>query len=733
MLIIYPLLIIAILFFLGFGITYLILPSETKKYSFWLIPWFGIIAAILFLVISSFLGVPVRISAVLLILFSLIVNMYVLKKRKKIITLGDLKENLLIAILITGSILFLIRPLIKISNSSTTISFGNNDIIAYVVGSDYLINNSIQKTIYDPNAINVNDIILGPFRFGPTILYSFFAFIFNLEPYQVTYILQAAIYPLVAPLIYILIRLIYKKTYVGLLLSFFITVFNVNLLYMFYHNFFPHIIFRGTLCFILIFLLLYFDRIKSKKNKVFFNIYDLIISVGLIAAFFSYQEAMVIFLIFPLSAYIIILSIIKKNFSYIEKLIRIGFITLIIGMQSVIYSFSFLFYLISFLNQNSVIGWQLFRSKIPFANPFEALGFYSIHEFLPLPNLISIFLSFMVTFIIIIGISKSKHKLLLTILLTYYALILLRSWFITPNFFNYGRALSYSLPIFIILFSVGLLCLLEKNKKIKIFFLTTLIALELFSAYKLNQRFIREGFSVDKAYLTLKNIQTNKNIINKPLYLEYDLDSNLPLWNYLWTRYFLSLNKFPIKSETIKAFSENDLVLVRDQNTNSRALKIFLKDVIWENEFFKIGRLCKSDKCLVNTKEDLSKIIFGKTSFEDSLLISGWSVSEPESRWAEGKQSSLRLVNNKAKTRIIIEALTLKEPQNVEVLIDGIVVGSFSPTTEFKTYSVMLSSPLSQGLHTLTFTYSNSYKPSEIFQSADNRELSVNFRQIRLE
>lgn len=735
---IYSLLIIAILFFLGFGITYLLLPTEVKKYSFWLIPWFGIITAILFLVISSFLGVPVKISAIVLLIFSLITNAFVISKRKNLITFGDLKENLLTSILIAGSVFFLIYPLIKISNYPTTISFGNNDISAYVEGADYLIDNSIQKSFYTQTNAGVKDILLGAFRFGPTILYSFFSTVLNLNPYEVSYILQVAIFPLVAPLIYLLIEILYKKSFIGLFLSFFISVFNINLLYMSYHNFFPHTIFRGLLCFTLIFILLYFSHLKKKVNEPFLNNYDLIISLGLGAAFLSYQEAMVVFLIVPLAVYVFILALIKKNTVYIDKLLKIGFITLVVAFQSVIYSFRFLFYLVSFSNSKAVIGWQLFRSKIPYANPFEALGFYSIHEFPPLPNLLAILLSTLVLFIIIYGIFKTKKKLLSTTLLIFYLLILMKSWLVTPNFFDYGRTLSYTLPIFIILFSVGFSDLFKDNKKIGIIFLATLIGLELFSAYKLNKRFIRESFSVDKTYLTLKEIQSEKKIINEPLYLENDIDPNIPYWNYVWTRYFLNLNKFPITSEVSKikgkrvVVSENNLVLIHKSNAYPHSLKILLNDIIWENDFFKIGRLCKSDKCLISTKEDLSKIIFGKTSFEDSLLISGWSAGEPESRWAEGKQSSLKLINNKEKTKIIIEALTLKEPQTVEVSIDDVLVGSFSPSLEFKMYSVALSSPLSQGLHTLVFTYSNTYKPSEIFGSADNRELSVNFKQIRL-
>lgn len=740
MLIIYSLLILVILFFLGFGISYLILPSKVKKYSFWLIPWFGIIISILFLVILSFLGIPVKISSLLLLFSTLIINLFVLIKRKNLIFFGDLKENLVTLILIGGSILFLLNPLIKNSNFPTTISFGNNDITAYVEGADYLIDNSIQKSFYTQTNSGVQDILLGSFRFGPTILYSFFSFILNLKPYEISYILQATIFPLVAPLIYLFMNVVYKKTYVGLLLSFFITVFNVNLLYMLYHNFFPHTIFRGLLCFLLIFILLYFVDFKKKKKELFLSKYKLIISLGLSAAFFSYQEAMAVFFIIPLVLYVIVLVLIKKNTIYIDKLLKIGFITSIINLMSVIYSFRFLFYLFLTSTKDQFIGWQLFRSKIPFANPFEALGFYSIHEFPPLPNILAIILTILVITVIILGLYKSKYKVFTTIFLVFYTSILIRSWFVTPNFFDYGRALSYTLPLFIILFSIGFSFLFEKNKKISLIILIILLGLELFSAKKLNSRFIIEKLSVSKEYLSLKDIQNNIKIINEPLYLENDIESSIPHWNYIWTRYFLNLNKIPITSEVSKIKGkrvmvlENNLVLIHKSSSYAHSLKILLNDIIWKNDFFKIGRLCKRDNCLKNSNEDLSKIIFGKTSFEDSLLISGWSVSEPESRWAEGKQSNLRLVNKGGeKSKIIIEASTLKEPQNVDISIDDKFAGSFSPLTEFKIYNITLRNPLPPGVHKINFTFSNTYKPSEVYKSADNRNLSVNFKQIKLE
>ena len=734
---IYTLLIITILFFLGLGITYLLIPEDLKKYSFWLIPWFGIVTSIVLLVVLSFLGIPVKISAYLLFSLSLILNIFILLKKRQLIFFGDLKENILIFLLICGSLFFLLHPLIKAHNYPTTISLGNNDIIAYVVGSDYLIDNSIQKAIYDTKVGGANDIILGPFRFGPTILYSFFSYIFGLKPYQITYILQAAFFPLVAPLIYILIKILYKKTYIGLLLSFFITVFNVNLLYMFYHNFFPHTIFRGLAYFLLIFFLLYFYK-TDKKEKTFINKFDLIISLGLAAGFFSYHEAMLVFLVAPFGICVIALSLLKRSMVYIGKMIKIIFVTVLIGLPSVIFSFRFLFILFSMSIKNQFIGWQIFRSKIPYANPFEAMGFYSIHHFRPMPNFLAILSSSLVLGTIAFGLLKSKFKVFISILLVFYSIILIRAWIIVPNFFDYGRAISYTLPVFIIAFSIGFAYFFEKFKLLSILPIVVLLSLELFSAKKLDTRFLFERFSVDKGYISLKDIRTKTQLIKKPGLIENQIDTNLPLWNLIWTPYFLNLNTPPItiaNYDVNNKIPEDSLVLISKIQRNFRTPKILFNNIIWENQYYKIGNICNVEDCLIKSKLKLNEIIIGKNDYEDSLLVNGWNIGESENRWANEKESTLRLVTKgNSPAKLTVEVLSLNNPQEMTVYLNDQLLGKISVDKEWKIYSLPINYQLSQGVQKIKFVYSHGYRPMDVIPgNVDSRTLYVNFKEIKLE
>lgn len=737
---IYSILVLAILFFIGFGVDYIFIPKNLKKFFFWLIPWFGIIFTILFLVVLSFLGLPVKITGPLLIVLSALINIYSIYKKRFSIKETISFEEILMGVCIGLGTIFLLLPLIKISNFPTTISFGNNDIIAYIEGADYLIDNSIQKTIYTITSLGVGDIILGSFRFGPTILYSFFAFIFGLRPFQISYILQATIFPLTAPLIYLLIKIFYKKTYIGLLLSFFITVFNVNLLYMVYHNFFPHTIFRGLMCFTIIFLVEYFNQEKKQKKQTI-NKFDLIISLSLSAAFFSYQEAMLVFFIIPLGLCIAVAMILKKNISvYLDKLVKISLISLTISLSSIIYSFRFLFYLLSVSSKSQFIGWQLFRSKLPYANPFEAMGFYSIHHFPPMPTLIAILLSLFILATILIGVFRSKFKIYTLIFLIFYVIILIKAWIINPNFFDYGRVLSYTLPLFIILFSIGFISLFKKHKLFLVILLTVLISLELFSARKLYARFLSERLLVDKGYISLKDIQNkNKNIIiKKPIYIENQFDENIPLWNRIWTSYFLSLNspKIIIASDiNPQSISDGSFVLISKLLRNFRSPKLLTSKVVWENPYYEIGYLCNSDSCLLKQNKDISVLEIGNNKFEDSLLISGWGKNEGNSRWATNKESVIRLVTkNKLPAKLTIEVLSLKEPQEVTVYLNKQQLGKISIKKDWENYSLPIPYILNPGVNEIRFIYSNSYKPADIIPgNLDERNLYVNFRRIVLE
>lgn len=730
---IYSLLTISTLFFLGYGLTLLITPKKLKVHSFWLTPWFSIFFLIFFLVIFGLLGFSVKQISPLLIFILVLLNIVALFIKKLSFKVNPLKE-VVILIFIVFSILFNCRPLITGVKSLTAVSFGNNDIIAYAEVSDYLVDHSIRYSFKDKNA---NNMITSNYRWV-SIIFSFFQNIFQLKGFQFVYLFQVILFSLTIPTIYILFKILHKDSILGLIGAMFLFTFNINLLYILYHNFLGQIFFWGIEVFLLIYLFSYLSIQEINTNDSFK--YNLIIGSVMSVLFFSYHEG-VIFIIAPVALFFLIRLIKQTNIIfYTRNFIIIFFITGFTSFFSIINAIKIDFMQAFIGYPGAPIGWQLFRSKIPFANPYEALGFYSIHSFEPLPVVLSLIFSILVLGILIKGIWHSKGKLLLTSFLTVYVIFYYWTSISQHNFFSYNRALTYTLPLIIVLFTIGLVNLFDNKrlKKYKGLFLMSLIFLVLYSAKKLSFRFNTEYLSVGKDYQSLKNIQNDNEFINEKIYLENNINTNIPYWNDIWIHYFLNLNKYPISTVFFKKeqkifVPQDGLVLIHKRNKYVNTPRIILNDIIWENNFFELGRLCSSNDCLMNSKIYLSEIYFGKNSFEDSLLISGWSNPESGTRWAEGKTSSIRLfVKEDIKSKIIIEALTLMEPQKMEILIDNQLVGSLYLTKEFKEHEINFENPLTSGVHLIIFKFSNTYKPSLVSQSSDSRDLSANFKQIKL-
>ena len=175
------------------------------------------------------------------------------------------------------------------------------------------------------------------------------------------------------------------------------------------------------------------------------------------------------------------------------------------------------------------------------------------------------------------------------------------------------------------------------------------------------------------------------------------------------------------------------MILLSKTQTFNESTKVLLKSIVWQNQYYQLGRLCNNVECLLNRPEDLSGVTLGKDSFEDSLLLTGWSSKESVNRWAQGKESTLRLaVKDTNYRRISFEALTLSEPQSITVYFDEKLLGTKSLSTQWQQYEFLLPKKISKNVYRIRFTYSHTYKPSEVLNSTDTRDLAVNFRWVKL-
>ena len=689
----YPFINIVFLFLLGFGLTFLVLPKSLRSFWLWLSPWTTIITAIFYFVVMSLFGLSMKQTFGPYITICLIAGIYVLVKIKPTININK-KEDFALIILVGLTLVLNLSPLIRRDKMLTSISMGNNDIIVYVATGDYLKDHSIRESFKTKVELTIGTLLQGGYRWGTPIINSFFLTLLNLQGYQYTYVSQVVLFSIFLPLLYILFKILFgRSNMAGLIIVGIFTGFNANLLYMLYHDFFGQILFWGIEILIFIFFYNYFDSPKIKINK--FNIYDFILGILITILFFSYHEPAV-FMLVPLGIFLLINFFLRKknSGSYFFALLRIVSISVITGATSIFHALIVDFQQAFMSDPNQPIGWQLFRNKIPYANPFEAMGFWSIHNFEPMPTIITVALSIFIIIIIIKGLLNSRQKILSISYLLVFFLIYYWSIFNKHNFFAYNRALTYTLPFIVVLFSIGLISLYKKQKYFWSVIIVILISFELWSAIKLNKRFIKEHLSVEKSFISI-----------------------------------LDDNKFENR------VPNNSLVLISKPTPWFSSRKIIFKDIIWSNDYYQLGHICNNDDCLIKSKYKLNGIKIGDNEFEDSLLINGWNIGEGETRWADKEESTLRLVTKDTyPANLTIEALSLNKPQEMTIYVDEELLGKVSIDIDWKNYTLSIPYSLNPGVHKIKFIYSNGYRPMDIIPgNLDSRILYVNFKQIKLE
>src|SRR3989344_7965932 len=139
---IYPILTIIFLFFLGYGTTMFFLPNKLREFSLWLSPWLAIVFLIILLTIFSLLGLSINQSSPIIIVLLTILNIFALFKYKHFHQF-NLRNSIIIGLFIGTSLLLSLYPLLRHVKFLTAITMGNNDIVIYAQVSDYLIDHSI--------------------------------------------------------------------------------------------------------------------------------------------------------------------------------------------------------------------------------------------------------------------------------------------------------------------------------------------------------------------------------------------------------------------------------------------------------------------------------------------------------------------------------------------------------------------------------------------------------------
>jgi hypothetical protein len=729
-LLVYILLTIVLLTVFGFGLTAIIFPKINKPHILLLSPWIAIIVIIFFGVFFGLAGLTVNQWAKPLSIFLAVLSLYKWQQtyyRERLIS----RRYILIALIVLATIIFNLSPLFIKYKFLTTLSMGNNDAQAYSLVPDYLKDHSLKYCLHNevPKAVE----ILIPFgsRWGPPVITAFFLTLFSLQGYQFITIFQAVLFALALPLLLILWQLLYPKLRIGEWISVLLVALNVNLLYFLYHNFFSQTLFLGFNLFFIILLVMYPPRHKSFFTL---NRQELMYAITLTVLFFSYSEA-VLFILIPMS--LIVLTMILRPhlfFIFLFSYTRIFILTFIFGFFSITHAFNFItgYRVQDFYNP---IGWQVFRTRLPYPNPFEAMGFWSIHSFPPLFMPLAIGLSLLVVFLIIKGILATKHRLTITVFLVSYLSFIAVFAFFKPNFWYYNRAIVYAIPLMTVIFGGGLVVIFRNKLKHTVFFGLILIFVAGFNAIKLNRKFLSVHLAVDKPLVSLQNLMPI--ISGNTVFSQNVTRPAQPVWDELWQEYFLEpeidfINSQEFQKQNIH-LTDDDYILLSKTNRYTPRLNLLLTNKIWESRNFVIGQTCQNDDCLLKSSQDLSAIIVGKTEGEDSLIGSGWEARDADSRWTSSSSATLKLINKEPATYFTFTARSLASPQNLTIKIDNIQSIQIGLSDQWQTYKAVIPSEVAPGLHHIQLTFSHLYRPIDRFETDDSRTLTGDFKQIKLE
>lgn len=587
--------ILFILFFVGYGFTSIFIPEKLRKDSFFLIPWMGVILIAVIGITLSITQIPILYSKYIIFVIATLLTIYSIINKKALFLFS--KDTPFLSLLTVICLLFNLLPLLLKYGYLTTISLGNLDPLSYVNVAEYLIYHPIfiKPEIFSsqPHFRAVGDLLYYSYRWGSPVILSFFSSIFDLRSYKIYSILITLLFSLSLPLVYLLAKNLINKSSKLLIFLLFLTYgMNSIILYILYNVFFAQFIFAGIFILTIILLNSYFSDNNIKNMQ--FNNYDLLIALGFSSMASIYPEG-IFFAIGPLVIFAFINLFFKRKFQTQIYLIKIILLTIIINPIVLGNALHWDYTIFFSSTKSSFIGWE----KVRYSTPFIMTGFYNLFYYKNLPILADIILSLPIMGICLYGLRKIKHTFFVISYLCIFGLFYILYWFIYPNYYLHLKLVSYLLFIFSIVFSVGLLFVFNRIRSKFLLFTTLIIIsfLSLRSAIRTVNQLYYHARAVDKKLISLEELNSNVNIneffFTSDVFLgEYDL------WKRLWQEYLLKDKKIVTRTNYLdeKNLSEVKLVLSEKDVLEYDHKKITYKNIIWENEYYKLGEIIEQKK-----------------------------------------------------------------------------------------------------------------------------------------
>lgn len=719
----------------GAGIATFLLPKKFQTDLVWFAPWIGTIIIAIVGVYISMAGIPMRVGSYIVLGFFSFLFLHALKHNKIRITFSQ--EFIVIGFL-TASIFFMnIYPLLIRVGFPTTISLGNLDPLAYVHSGEYLIDHTVFDTFTSdplkPSISGASDIVSYSYRWGAALLFSFFGVLLRMQAYQLYSILITIYFALTYPLIYIFSKQLVKRGsiyWLVIALTTFATYgINATLLYMLYNVFFGQIIFAGVFT---LFIILYLEYVRNKKLTYSPSTFELLIA-GTISSITTLYPDGFILVYLPIIGCAVLSRLLQKNFIQARNAFKITIYAILFNPVTAFTTGKWIVRMIKVTTAEEVIGWEPIRYSLP----FEFMGFHNLYYSRDLPIFIDIIAGLVLGSIMLLGLYKAKEKLLLVLYISLFLAFNVFFRFISPNFFVYHRTITYAIFIYSALFAVGMAALLSRLNKKSITLLVTLGIL--FFSLRSAQRTIFQMYhhmrTVNVPLISLQSLNHNVSITG-PIITSDVYSPNYDVWTRLWREYFLQNKQLITLSNygSVKKYITNATpVLLENDISAPYSPALLLTDIIWENEYYRLGRICQKTECLIETKEDLSVVDFVTSKTQDSLVGEGWHVREGGHRWIASSEAVLRLVTKGPSTKLILNASTPKQPQVMKVLVNNVPVGKLMLSTDPQEYILRTKGTTKIGVNEIRFLFSYGYSPVQVLGTTDDRTLYANFLKIALQ
>ncbi len=375
--------IVALLYFVGYGVTALFLPRHLRKDILWYIPWTGVALIALYGVILSFAKVPMSTASYIILGISGVSAVYALLMiRFERVSLYE--TAVLVLGVITCYTLSMI-PLFEVGYP-TVLSLGNVDPISYTNVADFFVNNTVWqgKEIppYSPYIWAVGDLVHYSYRWGSAIFLSFFNVILDVRSYQTFSIVLAILFALTFPILVVFAKQLCRRYFfIPALLIFLTFSLNSTIVYMVYHVFFAQFLFIGLYIYILILLITHIDE------EYLWDISGPDVLLGILMASVTtlYPEGLV-FILVPFAGVTIIRYIFYRNVHGPVFFLKVVLLMIMINPVTSYTAFMQNLRIIFVTSKNTFIGWEMIRH----AAPIETLGFYNLFYYRPLPMIIRI-------------------------------------------------------------------------------------------------------------------------------------------------------------------------------------------------------------------------------------------------------------------------------------------------------------------------------------------------------